>query len=295
LLAGAGIGVVDVGGTTTRWAVLADAVEAEFDVTERPTGSGALAEMAEDFSDQCCRQVVLAVAGPVSAGRGELSNGLLSFDETALGRNWDRPVRIVNDLVAAAAGIAALPATAARWLYGAQRDGATWVVGLGTGVGAALALPLGDDVGVLGGEWGHSGMADEGSHGSVEDLLSGTGFASWARRELDDLRVLRAEDVLALPPASWEGVRGRYSHLLGQALGDLVLTVDAPGGVRLVGGFAQAIVEKIDRRAFEEGLLGGRRLTASLVDLPIAVVKGYPALLGALAFGERRATLLNDR
>ena len=94
------------------------------------------------------------------------------LNERVLSKEIGRPVRVVNDLVAAAAGVAVGRVQTKIFRDGRCRNGlcffsrsrralrpdkAFWVVGLGTGVGASLVVP--DKNGptmVLAGEFGHS-------------------------------------------------------------------------------------------------------------------------------------------
>ena len=131
-----------------------------------------------------------------------MTNANLVLDERALSAEIGRPVRVVNDLVAAAAGVAVGTSKhtllrEGRCFLGIRRSGrcflsfgrnrrgplrpvgSFWVVGLGTGVGASLVVPGNGHMIVLPGEGGHSAVSpsrfaefglDELT--PVEDLLS---------------------------------------------------------------------------------------------------------------------------
>jgi len=249
----------------------------------------------------------VAVAGPVVDGVVSLTNGNLLLDEKRLTAQMGRPVRVVNDLVAAAAGVA-VNAAERQFFRGGGADGPCWVVGLGTGVGASLVVPGKSHTTVLPGEFGHSavspwdfGLGDADLLTPIEDLLSGSGFIDWARRWQSEGRIALTADtlgldadagvVLAAPYAEWSALRKAYSRLLGAVLGDLAMAVTVPGGMHLIGGFAQAMLPHVDMAEFERGFCGSRRLRLSVEKVGVSVVDGNPALVGAAAIGQGRVVV----
>jgi len=255
---------------------------------------------------------VVAVAGPVVEGVASLTNGALRFDEGLLAAELGRPVRVVNDLVAAAVGVGST-CNETHLLRGDYAAGPYWVVGMGTGVGAALVLPGPDSAVVLASEFGHSSLdswrfsvaSDADSLEGIEDRLSGDGFFAWAKAWQDEGRLALpagvfasgadARMVLARPHHEWAALRTAYSRLLGVMLGDLATTVTAPGGVHVVGGFGQALLPHILQDDFEAGFCTARRQRASVDRVAVSFVAGNPALLGAAAIGQGRATIGTDR
>ncbi len=131
---------------------------------------GAIRE-ASDVAAAC-----VGLAGPVAGGRAKLTNLPWEVDAgrvaAALG---GARVELVNDFVAAAAGIEAIGATGLRTLQRGRADpGAPrLLVGAGTGLGTALIVPDAGGWRVLPGEGGHAG------------------FAPCSEQELDLLRWLR--------------------------------------------------------------------------------------------------------
>ena len=117
---------------------------------------GAIRE-ASDVAAAC-----VGLAGPVAGGRAKLTNLPWEVDAgrvaAALG---GARVELVNDFVAAAAGIEAIGATGLRTLQRGRADpGAPrLVVGAGTGLGTALIVPDAGGWRVLPGEGGHAGFA----------------------------------------------------------------------------------------------------------------------------------------
>jgi len=309
--AGRGYWVADVGGTSIRWAKVSGVGEIE-DLEERETSAAHWQKAWFSAEQSGCRAAVIAVAGPVVEGAADLTNGALHFDEQQLTADLGRPVRVVNDLVAAAAGVG-LTRSEAHLLRGEYAAGPYWVVGLGTGVGAALVLPGTDRSVVLAGEFGHSSLdswhfsvaSDASSLEGCEDRLSGDGFFAWAEAWQVEGRLALpagvfasgadARRVLERPHHEWSALRIAYSRLLGVVLGDLATTLTVPGGVHVVGGFGQAILPHILSDDFETGFCAARRQRASVERVAVSFVAGNPALLGAAAIGQGRVTIGTDR
>jgi len=108
------------------------------------------------------RAACIGMAGPVAGRRARLTNlpWALDADAIAVASGIAR-VELVNDFVAAAAGIAGLAPDATRVLQAGapQADGVRVVLGAGTGLGVATLVPRGRDWRVIAGEGGHVGFA----------------------------------------------------------------------------------------------------------------------------------------
>jgi glucokinase len=139
------------------------------------------------------RSVCIGLAGPVDGPRARLTNRPWEIDAARIGAMLEGArVALVNDFVAAAAGIEALGDADLRVVQQAPpRSGSPrLVLGAGTGLGTALLVPGERGWRVLAGEGGHAGFApgDEqqiglwhhlaGSHGRVawEHVVSGPGI-----------------------------------------------------------------------------------------------------------------------
>ena len=134
--------------------------------------------------------------------------------------------------------------------------------------------------------------------------MSGNGFMEWARQWQKEGRIMLAGGpslgvdadarvVLARPHSEWSALREAYSRLLGAVLGDLAMAATAPGGIHLIGGFAQAMLPHVDRGEFERGFRDSRRLRISVenVDVSVVVDQRNPAILGAVAIGQGRVVV----
>jgi glucokinase len=165
-----------------------------------------------------------AAAGPVVAGRIELTNQPWSLDRAALSRGLGMPVALLNDfsaLVHAALRLAPGDARAMDLSPGIRPDpaGPVLVVGAGTGLGVGYGFKEGDRCRVFSSEGGHVGLpvfdevsaalhaefaATEQGPPDAELVVCGSGLA----RILAFLvgtgrapRTPRAEAILAAPEA----------------------------------------------------------------------------------------------
>jgi glucokinase len=141
----------------------------------------------------------IGLAGPVAGRRARMTNLPWSLDATDLRRRFGLgPVRLVNDFVAAAAGVARLEPDGLRTLQAGRpvANAPRVILGPGTGLGAATMFPVGSRWRIAGGEGGHLGLAPRSEievelwrwlralHGgrvSAERVLCGPGLADLYR------------------------------------------------------------------------------------------------------------------
>jgi glucokinase len=217
---------------------------------------------------------------------------------------------VINDLAAIAAGALAVgaegleelaPGTA---LAGAPRA----VIGVGTGLGVALAVPCGEQWRVVATEGGHRDLAatDEEEwrvvqslqrshgHASAETALSGLGLVELYRalgelhggaEEIADAseidRRARAGEPLAARTLS------RFSGWLGAFAGDLALSAGARGGVYLAGGVLPHLLDLIDRDLFHRRFSAKGRFEPWLRAIPVRLIlQPDVALLGCARVAE---------
>ena len=192
----------------------------------------------------------------------------------------------VNDLVAAASGIQVLDAGEVEVSQGDVDDAAPkLVIGVGTGLGAAVVLAGEYGVRVLASEAGHMtaavhedaiGVHERAArlHGraSWERLLSGSGLALFDAVVRGDDRIASPEDIvaraLAGEPVATEAVRA-FVRTLGEFAGDLCLAVCAFGGVYFVGGVVQGLGRLLDLGELRSGFESKGRFAAHLRDVPL--------------------------
>ncbi|MEO1752172.1 glucokinase [Thiofaba sp. EF100] len=253
------------------------------------------------------RAAAFGVAGPVVDGRCQTTNLPWVLEEAALGARLGCPVRLLNDLEAAALGMLylapeqRLPLSTAR----RGRDGMTAVIAAGTGLGEALLFWDGVRYHVQPTEGGHCDFAPNnaeedallvwlreklGGHVSIERVLSGPGlFNIWSF--LHDTRRVPMEDVTvqtitaavdpsaAIARLALDGADAACIHALtlfcriyGAEAGNLALKSLARGGVLVGGGIAPKILPFLKQGAFMEGFLDKGRFRDLLASIPVEVV-----------------------
>lgn len=271
--------------------------------------------------DQAC----FDLAGPISGGRATLTNLPWEPIEApalaeALGLD---SVRLLNDLEAIALGITELHPRNLRVLQRHRRvaGGAIAVVAPGTGLGEAFCVWNGHRYLPSPSEGGHGDFAPgnereaelllhlQARHGHVSwelvcsglgianlyDFLADTGFAT----ESDPVasRIAAAPDrTRAIVEAGMDPQSGSalcaetlrlFSGILGAKAGNLALTVLATGGIYLAGGIPQAVLPLLRSGPFLARLRDKGRLSRLVAAMPVYVIVGPAALVGAATAGLR--------
>jgi glucokinase len=264
------------------------------------------------------------VAGPVVGGSAQLTNLPWQLDEAGLARDLGlRHVWLVNDLVATAAAVPLLRPDELDVIQAGEPlpGGAIAVLAPGTGLGEAFLTPDGDGYRPQASEGGHSAFspADEVElqllrrlwrrfeHVSVERVASGIGIPNLYEFLRDERGIAESPELAgrldgagdrtppiiaaAIDPVSPDPLARATVDLFLQVLGteaaNLALKVLATGGIYLAGGIAQRLRERLPASGFLEALRRSGRFRATLERVPIAIVKGEVALLGAASVGLR--------
>ena len=320
--------VADIGGTTTRLALVGDG--GPRDLARRETrASATVADMGallETFIAQgpgtvqaCC----LGVPGPVVAGRAEVTNLPWVLDARALStRLGGRPVFLLNDLEALALGIPALAAKDTA-LLAPGRSGARGpiaIIAAGTGLGEAGLLWDGVRQVALASEGGHADFAPRNereiallryclrraAHVSWERVVSGPGLV----RVFEFLRDEEGQTVPAPLVAALAGsdpasaitaaalagdtpIAGAalelFVALYGAEAGNLALKLRATGGVYLGGGIAPRILAKLEDGTFHAAFTAKGRFAGLLAGMPVHVILDPDvALYGAASHAAAR-------
>ena len=312
--------VADIGGTHARfnrWTAQGGLVAASsmlYRNDEFADLAALIVRYRSDSGSQAAR-ALLALALPVGAGPMKMTNRDWYFTaeglraETGCACLW-----LVNDFVAAAAGIGALTDNDYSRIGGLQADrGPKVILGPGTGLGAAAIVSEVDDrERVIASEAGHMGAAASGAlaravcdrirarHGRVswERLLCGDGLALFdaVAHGVEDpappadvaARAL-AGDVVTLRATT------AFAHALGEFAGDVCLALRATGGVYLVGGVLHGLGRAFDAGAMRTGFEDKGRFGTMLRDLPCYLVQAGDIAargLARLLAGEVRAPIL---
>lgn len=266
----------------------------------------------------------IGIAGPVSNGRCQATNLPWAVDEAELmadprlGR-----VSMVNDFHAATLGV--LNLAQGDWAelnphaQAADPQGPVAVLGAGTGLGEAFAVPdgRGGHV-VVPTEGGHADFAPRNEeemallrfllarHGrvSTERVLSGRGLhacyefvlAQGRRPEGQEAReaIARGEDpaavvsrlALADADANADEALGLFLGVYGAEAGNQALRILATGGVYLTGGIAPKNRPALEAGGFLAAYLAKGRLAPMVKSMPCRLVTHpHPGLLGAAAAG----------
>jgi len=315
---GAPFVAADVGGTWARVALVRERRDAGHPVqvlhyskylcAEHPDLAAILRAFLESHSISGARSCAVACAGfllgdevindtlpwklSISATRAELG-----FADFAL----------VNDFIAVAHAVEQVDPETTALLAGASphdRSAPVLVVGPGTGLGAAVRIPVVDDVFVLGTEAGQAGFAPgtprereilrvlsgEDPHVPVEAVVSGPGLVNIYRA----LCVLEqrapsfaepsaiTEAALAQSDAAAIEALHVFCGAAGSLVGDLVLLYGAQGGVYLAGGVLPNLREFLRVSDFIERMRAKGQMRAALERVPVWLIEhGQLGVIGA--------------
>ncbi|MEE4299156.1 MAG: glucokinase [Pseudomonadales bacterium] len=313
----------DIGGTSARMALASaddDALRAVEIVPcrDHPSAEHCLYDYLERHGGRAPTHLVIAAAGPVRDGQVAFTNSRWVLDEQALTHAFHGAVtRVVNDFEAIAV---ALPDLGAGDLLEVGRAGlprtdterfTVALLGPGTGLGAGGLLRRDGHTLALPSEAGHTDVAPtdaeqhallrqiaaEGVRLSGDTLLSGPGLERLhaARRALAGTTGARlsAAGIFEQAVAGDETCRATlslYARLLGQAAGDLVLTLAAWEGLFLAGGVLQRHPGLFDASAFRAGFEAKGPHTELMARVPTALITHpWPGLLGAAAIARQLA------
>jgi glucokinase len=305
----------DIGGTNARLR-LARARAGRLDVVAEESLRVADFEGLEDAIDAfvsrtragaaapfALERACFAVAGPIEGARAKLTNATWTIDADAIGRRFGiARVRLVNDFHAAAAGVDEIaPEQTLVLQQGIPVPTAPRVVmGAGTGLGVAYAIPVDGGFRVVPGEGGHVGFAPandeqieltrfvQASVGRVtaEHLLSGPGIVrlyAFATSSIDRAGTAIAPDVVhdgaaAVARRARDGEPAArralelFAAILGAVAGDHALSVLASGGVYIAGGVAAKLAEHLKSGAFLAAFNAKGAHCALMARMPVRVV-----------------------
>jgi len=254
-------------------------------------------------------QAVIALAGPVNADFGTMTNLGWEFSRQAIEEAFQlKQVQFINDFSAIALAIPQLRADQKIQLTNQQPqpDQPIAVCGPGTGLGVAhlifhqgrwLALP---------GEGGHQGFAPQNeqeiellrfllakfNHASLERLLSGPGLEN-IYQALASKTKHAASQRLTAPQITEQALSGvsplcqdtlaLFCRILGSFTGDLALTLATHGGVYLAGGIVPRIADYLRQDSeFLSCFVAKGRFRSFVEKIPVFIIsEPYPGLLGA--------------
>nr|WP_255682940.1 glucokinase [Dyella sp. 2HG41-7] len=279
---------------------------------------GGLAELLQTFVDvdarTTVRHCVIACAGQVMGDEVVNDNSAwpIHLSQVRHAMALD-DIAVLNDFEALGYSFDHHDHGDARLLCGpdVQVDGATLVIGPGTGLGAAVYLPGSAGGYVLATEAGQmdfapnsirerevlAHLAPKGGYVAYERIVSGPGLLT-LYSTLCALQ--RATPTLLTPEAVTAAAASRsdaqaveaveiFCATLGSFAGSLAMTFMTSGGVYLAGGFLHSLFALLECSAFEERFLHGRSARAFLTQVPVWVTEhGRKGVLGAAKWYLRR-------
>lgn len=263
-----------------------------------------------------------AVAGPVLAGRANLTNLSWVLTEAELARELQIPsVHLLNDLEAIAVATSVLEPGDLHTLNAGEAiaGGALAVIAPGTGLGEAFLTWDGTRYRAFPSEGGHADFAPttELQAGllthlkrrfdqvSIERVCSGPGLftiydylrasghapeSAMVARQLEtaeDAPPIISEAALRRPdpdPLALAALE-LFITILGAEAGNLTLKVLATGGIYLAGGIPMQILPALEEDRFMRAFVAKGRLRELLARVPVRVVTSRAALLGAALRG----------
>jgi glucokinase len=300
--------VADIGGTNARFALAGEggalAGVETLHVSDFPTFDAALAAwLAGIDADKRGRvaSAAFAAAGPVDGDAIKLTNApwrLAARDISAL--LGGIPTGVFNDLEAVAYALPFLESTdvaaiGPQTTAAADQRARMVAVNVGTGFGAATAMPAGGGWLACPSEAGHMSLAPAneeeaallaalapGRTATLEDVLSGAGV-SVLHAAISGGAAVEAGEVFAragADPAARRAVT-LLSRWLGRAAGDLVLATAAWGGAYLLGGVVSGWHPLCEQAAFRAAFEDKGKMRARMAAVFSGVVtREDVALLG---------------
>ena len=306
--------LADVGGTHTRFALLANSGRPERVVSWDNNDYASLQDAITSYLaelEQRPQAAVLAVAGPITGREIALTNRSWHFnlDELA-GRFGFSRIQAINDFEAQAWALTQLQSGDYRNIgdnAGARSlPGVKVVLGPGTGLGVAALVPMGGAWQAVATEGGHVSFGaahkdeeavfarlHESGPVSAEMVVSGSGLPRLHGALHPATAPLTAAAIVAQATAG-DAMAGAtiklFVRLLGRFAGDVALTFKALGGVYIAGGVTGKLGPLFDEGIFRTAFEAHPPYADLLKTLPTYLITvAHPGLIGcgALAMAQR--------
>ncbi|RRJ83972.1 glucokinase [Aestuariirhabdus litorea] len=317
--------LADIGATHARFAQRRPGHDAlhqhrVLPMAELASLDAALQRYREQSGEPLPRQLVLAIAAPVSGDGVAMTNSGWRFSIDALQQRWGfRALRVCNDLCAQVLALASTDPQQFHPLGGAgqRRCGQPLVLlGVGSGLGVGVALPSARGWLALPSEGGHSDFAPADElerellallwqrypHLSCERLLSGPGLV--LLHQALQLHAGRAVEAItphqlgarALAQAGEERETVlRFGAMLGSVAGNLALTLGAGGGLYLGGGIVEKLYPLLQASGFRQRFEDKGRYREYLQQIPTrALLDPDSGLKGAALLAQGSGALVGE-
>jgi glucokinase len=293
----------DIGGTNSRFSLL------EIDEQKMPVGSSieetypsgneGLAPLVQRFlgTDRKPDRACFAVAGPVLGNRCKITNlPWAELDGEKLQTDLDIPrVELINDFVAIGYSLVLEEHKELVTLQAGEfiKNAPIGIIGAGTGLGEAFAVPMGNSYQVFPTEGGHKNFAPSSeltkelleylSYSSpvdVEKVVSGPGITD-IFRFLSDCKFPREDtgEFLSQVDTSQAISQGAkaghflcqktmelFAEVYGSAVGDVALSLLPFGGLYLAGGIAAQNLEIMQSDTFIKAFRNKARIKKELIE-----------------------------
>ena len=313
--------VADIGGTNARFGLARGDSETGFQLEQirrfKNKDFGDLQDAAHAYLEGCegdrPQRGCVAVAGPVSPGRIQLTNSSWSFEPESLAHHLGLETLLpVNDFAAQARGAPLAPPEDTITIRKAEADPSApcAVLGPGTGLGLGLLIPHTSGMMVIPTEGGHAGfaartdeqrevgrfLAREFGFTSWERILSGAGLVN-LHRALSDLEGLPPTDPLpeeitqeamSDPRSLARRAVDLFCSVLGGYAGDVAVMSGARGGIYLTGGILPSIQPILASSDFETQFTERGPMSRYNQAIPVwLIISDEAPLLGAAALAEK--------
>lgn len=271
-------------------------------------------------------KISLAVAGPVQDDKVTLTNINWQIDGRETSRDLKRPVLLINDLEAAAYGLAVLNDRDIHCLHPGAKNakGNVAIIAPGTGLGEAGLYFDGNNYHPFATEGGHSSFAPRTNmdielyqflrksfeHVSWERLVSGPGICAvydflvhvkereepaWIREKMlvHDKATVISENAGECDVC--KETMDLFVRYLAEESASLVLKLKATGGLFIGGGIVPHLIHSIHEDYFLKYFSGFGRMKNLLQSVPVNILlnKKVP-LLGAAYFATRQPVNLQS-
>ena len=306
--------IADIGATNARFALVSaagvEAVRVLSCAAYQSFDDAILAYLDQVDGHRQTRRAAISIAAPIKGDKVQMTNHGWTFSIQALRQHFGwLSLDIVNDFTAVALCLPRLLPQDYRQIGGgkARAHAPMAVLGAGTGLGVSGLFPQGRFWHPLSSEGGHATLAATNEreekilsiarglsptgHVSGEYFLCGSGLERLYRC-LMIADGLNAETMpLTAAEISESGLNGQdsrarevmtiFSAFLGNAAGNLALTLGSFGGVYLAGGIVPRWGEWFDQSPFRTAFEAKGRYRDYLADIPTYLIThSFPAFLG---------------
>lgn len=265
--------ICDIGGTNARFALVDKAGRVTGEEKRAVAAHPQFADALDGYlanRDEALEAAFIAAAGPVDHGEIRLTNANWQISAKEISELTGAEVHLLNDLEAVGHALPVLgPDDLDTIVAGAVHDRTgpprpMLAVNVGTGFGAAVAIPVGD---------GWVSLATEAGHITLQTKMPD---------------VAAVEHVFSGPGLATHLTTGRVSHeissLFGRVVGDLVLATGAWGGVYLCGGVMTDFRSYFDEVPFLAAFRDKGAMAARIAEVPIhRITAPNPAFMGLAA------------